>query len=133
MRTYSELITLPTFEDRLEYLRVTDLPGELTFGPLRDLNQKFYMSRDWKRIRELVISRDLGYDLGVPGREILGRVLVHHMNPIKPKDIVYHSDNVLNPEFLITVSDWTHRCIHFGTDPKEDIFVDRQPGDTKLW
>jgi len=132
MLVYSDLIQLPTFEERLEFLRTDGLSSELTFDKLRYLNQKFYNSRSWKTSRAFVISRDLGFDLAVPGREIIGRVLVHHMNPLLPKDLLYHSEEALDPELLVTTSYQTHRAIHFGTELQE-IVSDRKPGDTKLW
>jgi hypothetical protein len=132
MLMYSDLVLIPTFEERLEFLRTEGLPSELTFDRLRYLNQKFYNSRAWKMVRESVIARDLGFDLAVPGREIFGKVLVHHMNPITPKDLLYHSEDALEPEFLITTSFDTHQTIHFGVE-RPDILVDRISGDTKLW
>ncbi len=132
MLTYSDLILLPTFEGRLEFLRTDGLPSEITFAELRYVNQKFYNSRAWKKVRSSVIARDLGFDLAIPGREIFGRVLVHHMNPITPKDLLYHSEGALASEFLITTSHDTHQAIHFGTE-KLDILPDRSLGDTKLW
>lgn len=132
MLTYSDLILIPTFEERLQFLRTDGLPSEITFDRLRYLNQKFYNSRAWKRVRASVIARDLGFDLAVPGREIFGRVLVHHMNPITPKDLLYHSEGALDSEFLITTSHDTHQDIHFGVE-KLDILIDRSSGDTKLW
>ncbi len=132
MLQYSDLILLPTFEERLEFLRTESLPSEITFDQLRQLNQSFYNSRSWKTVRGNVISRDLGFDLGIPGREIVGKVLVHHMNPLTPKDLLYHSEDALDPEFLITTSYQTHQAIHFGSEPLE-IVSDRKPGDTTLW
>lgn len=131
--TYSELLEIPTFEERLQYLQLDAIPGEYTFGPLRDINQKFYASPLWKQVRRAVIARDLGFDLGVPGREIAGRVLVHHINPLTPKDIYYHRDVVVDPENLITVSNDTHLSIHFGFQPIQPIYEERGPGDTQLW
>lgn len=131
MLTYSDLVEIPTFEERVAFLRTDGKPSELTFDELRFLNQTFYNSRSWKRVRATVIARDLGFDLAIPGREIFGRVLVHHMNPLIPKDFYLQSDKTLNPEFLITVSHETHLAIHFGY-VKANI-VDRFSGDTKLW
>lgn len=131
--TYSELVELQTFEERLEYLRLDSKPGEMTFGPLRDINQKFYNSRLWKQVRQAIIARDLGFDLGVPGYEIFGRALVHHINPLSPKDIYLHRDSVTDPENLITVSNNTHLSIHFGYNHVEPEIVERRPGDTRLW
>lgn len=132
MLQYSDLILLPTFEERLEFLRTEGLPSEITFDQLRQLNQRFYNSRSWKMVRRSVISRDLGFDLGIPGREIVGRVLVHHMNPLTPKDLLYHSEDALDPELLISTSYQTHQAIHFGSERLE-IVSDRSPGDTSLW
>ena len=131
MLTYTDLILLPTFEERVEFLRTDGKPSELTFDELRFLNQTFYNSRLWKSVRASVIARDLGFDLGIPGRDISGRVLVHHMNPLIPKDIYLQSERSLDPEFLITTSHSTHLAIHFGY-VKANI-VDRFSGDTKLW
>jgi len=132
MIQYSDLILLLTFEDRLDFLRTESLPSEITFDQLRLLNQSFYNSRAWKIVRRSVIARDLGFDLGIPGREIIGRVLVHHMNPLTPKDLLYHSEDALDPDFLITTSYQTHQAIHFGSKPLE-IVSDRKLGDTTLW
>lgn len=133
MRTYSELITIPTFEERLEYLRVNALPGEVTFGVLRKINQKFYSSRLWKRVRAQVIARDLGYDLGVPGYDIYGRVLVHHINPLSPQDVLSNTELTTDLDNLITVSNETHLGIHYGYRPQVPRTVERFRGDTKLW
>lgn len=134
MLTYTDLLQFDTFDERLKYLMLGDVkPAEYTFGVLRDLNQNFYNSRAWKDIRQHVIGRDLGYDLGVPGYDIFGRVIVHHMNPVKPKDLLHGEELALDPEFLITVSHDTHLGIHFGTDVQPVSIVERSPGDTKLW
>lgn len=133
MLTISELITFPTFEERLDYLLLNAKDSQMTFEELRYLNQKFYNSPLWKQIRRQVISRDLGYDLAIPGKEIFGKALVHHMNPIKPKDILYATDRAINPEFLVTVSDETHRAIHYGYVPQPPVVIERKPGDTTLW
>ena len=132
MRTYSDLILLRTFEKRLEYLRTYGLPSEITFDKLRYLNQRFYASRAWKRVRAEVIARDLVHDLAVPGRSISGRVIVHHMNPLRKEDLYYSSDVALDPELLVTVSHDTHQAIHFGSEPRP-VLVDRFEGDTRLW
>lgn len=133
MLRYSELLELPTFEDRLAYLQLDARPGEQTFGPLRDINQRFYASSVWKRTRAFVIARDLGYDLAIPGQEIHGRVLVHHINPLLPKDIYHSRGVVIDPENLITVSNDTHLSIHYGYRPEHHPIEDRRPGDTILW
>lgn len=132
MKSYSELIKLPTYEERLEYLRTDGLPSEVTFDQLRYLNQKFYNSVGWKRVRRTVIARDLGFDLAIPGLEILGKVIVHHMNPILPKDLYLGNKIVLDPEGLVTTSHYTHQAIHYGAPPLP-TFIEREPGDTKLW
>jgi hypothetical protein len=132
--TYSELCEIESFEERLAYLKLDARPGEMTFGPLRDINQKFYNSRLWKQVRQAIIARDLGYDLAYPGREIIGRALVHHINPLEPKDIYHNRPNVIDPENLITVSNPTHLSIHFGAElQKSPTLVHRTPGDTQLW
>ena len=133
MLTYSDLIKIPTFEERLEYLRTVRLPSEVTFAELRYLNQKFYSSRTWKLARRYVISRDLGYDLGIPGRNIIGKAIVHHMNPITPEDIIVHQDEIVDSEFLITVSHDTHQAIHYGSPVRKFVVIERTPGDTRLW
>ncbi len=117
IRTYSELITLPTFEERYEYLRLDGAVCEETFGFDRYLNQEFYQrSNEWKRVRDLVIIRDQGCDLGIEGREIRGKILVHHMNPITKEDILKRSEFLLNPEYLICTLKSTHDAIHYGDE-----------------
>lgn len=134
MMTYTDLIKLDTYEERLNYLLLDAKPSELTFGVLRHLNQKFYRSTAWRRIRDEIIARDFGFDLGIPGRLIFGKVLVHHINPIQPKDLYYNVEFALDPENLITVSDETHRAIHFGSEPASVYSItERRKGDTKLW
>lgn len=134
LKTYSELITIPSFEERYQYLRLKGVVGKDTFGFDRYLNQKFYRSAEWKRIRDEVIIRDNGCDLGIEDRLIYGRVLIHHMNPISEKDIRYATDLLLNPEYLICVSHNTHNAIHYGD---EDLLVKapiiRTPYDTCPW
>jgi hypothetical protein len=116
IKTYSELSRLATFEERFEYLRLDGAVGESTFGFDRYLNQVFYRSQRWKSIRDYVIIRDNGCDLGVEGYEIHGRILIHHMNPITIEDIEKESDYLINPEFLITTVHNTHNAIHYGDD-----------------
>ncbi len=135
IRTYSELIKLQTFEERYEYLKLDGSVGEDTFGFDRYLNQIFYKSKEWQSIRNYVISRDLGCDLGIPGREIRGdKILVHHMNPITKQDILERSDFLLNPEYLITTVKRTHDGIHYGVNEilYEDP-VERSKNDTCPW
>ena len=114
IRTYSELITIPTFLDRFEYLRLNGKVGEETFGYYRYLNQVFYRSSEWKKIRNLVIVRDNGCDLGLSGYDIHGKVYIHHMNPITVDDIRNRSEFLLNPDYLICVSHMTHEAITYG-------------------
>lgn len=116
IKCYSELILLPTFEERFQYLRLDGIVGQETFGFDRYMNQYFYRSKEWRRVRDIVIARDAGCDLGVPGHEIFARVLIHHMNPIRPEDIRNRSDILLNPEYLITTAHETHQAIHYGDE-----------------
>ena len=139
IRTYSELITIPTFIERYRYLRLGGKVGEETFGFDRYMNQQFYKSDEWLRIRDYVILRDTGrndycQDLGVDGYDIRGRILIHHMNPITVDDIIHRSDFLLNPEYLICTTKNTHDAIHYGN---EDILiqapVERRKNDTCPW
>ncbi len=134
IRTYSDLIKHSSFEDRFEYLSLHGDVGRSTFGFDRYLNQRFYTSREWKQLRNHVIIRDEGRDLGVEGYEIEGRLLIHHMNPVSPNDIVDQSLTLLDPEFLITTTHRTHNAIHYGDRSLlPQPFIERQRGDTKLW
>jgi hypothetical protein len=134
IRRYSELIKIPTFEGRYEYLRLTGIVGEDTFGFDRYLNQQFYHSGLWRSIRDEIIVRDNGCDLGIPGREIEEGIIIHHMNPVNIDDIINVTDYVMDPDFLICVSDRTHKAIHYGNannllrDP-----VRRREFDTCPW
>jgi len=116
IRTYSELCLLPTFRERYEYLKLQGIVGEETFGFDRYMNQFFYRSPEWRAIRNEVIARDEGCDLGIPGREIFDRIIIHHMNPISPEDIRDRSDFLLNPDFLIVTTHRTHQAIHYGNE-----------------
>ena len=134
LRTYSDLRTLRTFEERYQYLRIKGLVGEQTFGFDRYLNQKFYHSLEWKRVRNAVILRDNGCDLGVPGYEIHRNIMVHHMNPVRVEDLRSKNFDILDKNFLISVSFMTHQAIHYGDKsllPQQPIV--RSKGDTKLW
>ncbi len=133
IRTYSELIQADTFEDRFEYLRMDGFVGRETFGFDRHLNQQFYTSSEWRRIRSYVISRDNGCDLGIPGLEIHHGLLIHHINPMTPHDIVHGEEWILDPEYLITTCQRTHNAIHYGDQAPRVGVVERVPGDTKLW
>lgn len=116
IRTYSELILLPTFEERFKYLQLNGRVGDDTFGFDRYINQNFYKSADWKRIRDQIIIRDNGCDLGLEGYEIYGRILIHHMNPITVKDVELSTEYLMNPEYLICVTHNTHNAIHYGDE-----------------
>ena len=134
IRTYSELSRLRTFEERYRYLALRGGVGQETFGFDRYINQMFYASVEWKRIRQRVILRDNGCDLGIEGYEIHDRLYVHHMNPMEPDDVFEGSSSILDPEFLITTTHSTHNAIHYGDErllPKP--IVERRRGDTKLW
>jgi hypothetical protein len=133
-RTYSELSSLHTFEDRFEYLKLNGSIGVQTFGFDRYLNQEFYQSYEWKSARDHVILRDQGCDLGVEGYEIHSNLLVHHINPIIKEDILHGEEWILDPEFLITTTKTTHNAIHYGNkNLLIPAFSQRKPGDTKLW
>ena len=134
IRTYSELCQLSTFEERFDYLRLNGSVGKDTFGFDRYLNQQFYRSSEWKRIRDRVILRDNGCDLGVEGYEIRGKILIHHINPISVEDIHTMSDLLMNPEYLICVSHRTHNAIHYGDESLIiNAPIERTQNDTCPW
>lgn len=134
IRTYSELKTLKTFDERYEYLKLNGNVADVTFGFDRYINQKFYHSDLWKKIRRKIISRDLGCDLAVKGYDIKGKILIHHMNPIEIKDIVNVTEYLINPEYLITVCLQTHNAIHYGNMMNNpNVLIERRPGDTCPW
>ena len=134
IRTYSELKTLKTFEERYRYLRLSGFVGEETFGFDRYINQTFYRSKEWKRIRDEVIVRDCGCDLGIEGREIYERILIHHMNPVTIDDIKNLSDCLLNPEYLIRTTHNTHNAIHYGDENLLIVApIERRANDTCPW
>ena len=134
IRTYSELMQLPTFEERFRYLKLNGAVGQDTFGFERYLNQTFYQSKEWKRVRDYVIIRDNGCDLGMDDHEIYDRIYIHHMNPIMTKDILNESEFLLNPEYLICTTQRTHNAIHYGD---ESLLyqgpIERTPNDTCPW
>lgn len=137
IKNYSELIKYKTYSDRLQYLMLFGDVGEQTFGGLRLLNQVFYKSQEWLEVRRDVIVRDCGFDLGIDGVEIFGKILVHHINPITKLDILNRDPKLLSMENLITVSKKTHDFIHYGNinaidNLNNNIFI-RENGDTKLW
>lgn len=135
IKTYSELIKLPTFEERFQYLRLNGSVGQETYGFDRYFNQNFYQrSPKWRSIRDHVIIRDCGCDLGVEGYDIRGRIVVHHMNPITFEDIERESEFLLNPEYLICTTHNTHNAIHYGDEsllPR--LPIERTPNDTCPW
>ena len=116
IRTYSELIAIPTFEERFKYLQLNGNVGAETFGYDRVFNQRFYSSLEWKRLRDEIIFRDNGCDLGILDRRIMGKIFIHHMNPIMLEDIQESSEFLLNPEYLICMSFETHNAIHYGDE-----------------
>ena len=134
IRRYSELIRIPTFEERFEYLRLDGQVGADTFGSDRYLNQIFYKSPEWKKIRDEIIIRDQCCDLAMLGYDIHGPVLIHHLNPITKEDILSRTDLLLNPEYLVCTIQSTHNAIHYGdvnlliTNP-----IERKPNDTCPW
>jgi hypothetical protein len=134
IRTYSELSKLTTFEERYRYLRLGGRVGEETFGFDRWINQMFYKDPEWLKIRDEVIIRDNGCDLGIEGREIYSRIIVHHMNPITKADILDRSEFLLNPEYLICTVKNTHDAIHYGDESLLiTLPMERSPNDTCPW
>lgn len=133
IRTYSELMTIPSFEERYEYLRLDGRSFEETFGFDRYLNQEFYHSNEWKQLRNKIIVRDNACDLAVEGYDINSKIIIHHMNPIRQNDILNLSEYAMNPEYLICVSHRTHNAIHYGDIEQVKDYTERRVGDTKLW
>ena len=134
IRTYSDLITLPTFKERYEYLRLDGIVGEETFGFDRYINQIFYKSKEWLEVRDYVIIRDNGCDLGIEGHEIHNRILIHHMNPIRVEDILDVTEYLLNPDYLICTTLETHNAIHYGNSNNlSKSPIQRTKNDTCPW
>lgn len=134
IKRYSELRKLETIEERFDYLKLNGVVGKQIWGWDRYYNQRFYYSPEWKRVRDVVILRDLGCDLGIEGFEIHSKILIHHMNPIWIDDLKHGNPDILDPEFLITTSDRTHQAIHYGDRSLlPQIPIPRRQGDTKLW
>ena len=134
IRCYTELIQLPTFKERYEYLRLGGIVGKDTFGFDRYLNQKFYHSPEWKAIRRDIIIRDGGRDLAMEGYELQNNIYIHHMNPMVPSDLIEVPDWILDPEYLICVSKRTHDAIHFGdASILPQLPMERTPNDTCPW
>lgn len=133
-RSYRELRRIDDFTERFRYLSLRGSVGSSTFGYDRWLNQRFYTSREWRQLREHVIVRDNGCDLGVEGYEIHDKILVHHMNPMIAEDLIAGEEALMDPNFLITTTHRTHNAIHYGDEkllPR--VHVPRERGDTKLW
>ena len=134
IRTYSELVQLPSFEERFAYLKLEGFVGKETFGFDRYLNQMLYRSQKWKKLRDEVIVRDNGCDLGVDGYTIYGKIIIHHMNPISKEDIEKETAYLYNPEFLITTTISTHNAIHYGTEKLLSTHpIERRKNDTCPW
>lgn len=134
IRTYSELSQLATFEERYQYLRLGSRVGKETFGFDRWINQMFYKDPEWLKVRDIVIMRDNGCDLGIEGREIYSRIIVHHMNPITKADILDRSKFLLDPEYLICTVKNTHDAIHYGDESLLiTLPMERSPNDTCPW
>lgn len=133
-KSYKELSRLQTFKERYEYLKLDGYVGKDTFGFDRYLNQFFYSSPEWKRVRNEVILRDNGCDLGIEGYEIHGKILIHHINPIDQNDIIQKSDWILNPDFLICTSHRTHNAIHYGDASQlPSLPIERTKNDMCPW
>lgn len=133
-RSYSELIEFETIEERYRYLRLRGTVGSPTFAHERWMNQRFYKSAEWRQVRHHIIARDNGCDLGVEGFEIFDQPYIHHMNPMAAHDLRNANLDILNPEYLITVSLRTHNAIHYGDETLlPQVPIVRRPGDTKLW
>lgn len=133
-KNYTDLSRLNSFGERFNYLKLGGHVGETVFGRYRGLNQVFYKSQAWIEVRNFVIVRDFGLDLGCEGFEILDMTLVHHMNPITLEDLENENPVIIDPEYLITTSAGTHRAIHYGDEtliPR--LSLERRPGDTRLW
>lgn len=134
IRRYSELQRFDTFEDRFAYLKLDASVGVPTFGYDRYMNQRFYGSQEWHMVRNEVIIRDNGCDLGISGHEINHRILIHHINPVERVDVIERAEWIFDPEFLITTTHTTHNALHFGVEsPYPKVVRERSSGDTKLW
>lgn len=134
IKCYSDLSRIDSFLERYKYLRIGGTVGHATFGFDRHINQSFYMSREWKSIRDAVVVRDNGCDLGVVGHEIHSELIVHHMTPMTPEDIIHGEEWILDPEYLITTCHETHNAIHYGdVSLLRREYTPRKPGDTILW
>ena len=134
-KSYSEMIAMSEFDDRFRYAKLDGQVGIDTFGFDRYLNQQFYRSKEWKRLRDQIIIRDNGCDLGVPGHEISGKIYIHHLNPLSPEDITESTEKLFDPDNLVCVSAETHNAIHYGDESilEKNKIVERSPGDTCPW
>lgn len=134
IRTYTDLIAIPTFVERFEYLKLMGSVGADTFGYDRYLNQIFYTTCEWRHLRDQVILRDMGRDLAMEGYEIHGKIYIHHLNPISKDDIIERSEYLMNPEFLVCTSFETHNAIHYGNaDNLRSVPIERRANDTCPW
>lgn len=135
IRVYDELVLHETFVSRFNYLKLGDKVGKETFGYDRYLNQRFYRTQEWRSLRDQIILRDNGCDLGHPDFPIYGRIIIHHMNPLSKNDIIQHSEYLLDPKYLICVSHDTHNAIHYGNLDLlvTDASIIRKPNDTCPW
>lgn len=134
MKSYSEALEYEEYLDRFNYLKLGGGVADETFGEERLLNQKFYNSSLWKRVRRDVIARDRGMDMALDGYEISELIVIHHINPIQPQDILNRSPLLTDMENLISVSFSTHNAIHFGDEKLLKLMMsEREPGDTRLW
>lgn len=134
IRMYRDLRQLHTFDERFDYLKLNGAVGSDTFGFDRHINQTFYRSSEWRQVRNRVIARDMGCDLGIEGYEIHGEILIHHMNPMDVADIIHGEPWILDSQFLITTTHQTHNAIHYGDRSQlARPYVPRRRGDTKLW
>lgn len=133
-KSYEEMLRLPSYEERFEYLAIRGRVGEQTFGFERWMNQSFYNSSEWRNLRHHIIARDMGRDLAAEGYEIHDRLLIHHITPMTPLDFENRNPLVLDPNNLITTCHNTHNAIHYGDSSLLMLPpVERRPGDTKLW
>jgi hypothetical protein len=134
IRSYSELRRISDFKERFEYLALRGVVGDRTFGFDRYMNQKFYTSRQWRQVRDQVIVRDEGCDLGMAGFDIHSRLYIHHLNPMTADDLKNGEESVLDPEYLVATTHRTHNAIHYGdANLLAKPFVERRPGDTRMW
>lgn len=135
IKTYSELMTFRTFEERFKYLEIGGHIGIESFGFNRYLNQNFYRSQEWQQLRDRIILRDNGCDLGIDGYPISGKIIIHHINPITIDDVLDRNADIFSPEYLICVSHATHNAIHYGNDSYASRYsvIERRPNDTTPW